>query len=199
MRAPIRDSRSGLTLLEVMIASSIFALAGLSVYRVVEALGHTYESGMTRMDLDMEGARSLDRIVEALRAADRDDLTAIAVAPLFSTTVTFRRNLGFEGTEVAWSGIEALRLDPAAGEVRWLEDPDLPAERAVWRCRGVSALMDGEELDMADDNANGIADEPGFCMSSVDDLLFVGLTLEDTDADGRPVQRSWTTWIRARN
>ena len=59
--------------------------------------------------------------------------------------------------------------------------------------------MEGETLNAADDNGNGLIDEPGFCLSYQDGRLQVFLTLEQMDSNGQTVTRSWSTVLRSRN
>lgn len=192
-----RRRQAGFTLLEMMIALSIFGLAGVSVHQVVRAFARSHDSSMVRMDLDVEGARAMDRIVEALRAADAGDLASVPAAPLWASTVTFRRNLGFEGAESTWSPVERVEL--TGGEVTWVEAPGDPAERELYSCENVAALLEGELTNLADDNGNQLFDEAGFSMTYEDGLLWIGLTLTRQDGEGRQVERSWTTCVRARN
>lgn len=194
-----RRRTAGFTLIEVMISLGILALVGLSIVQILRALDDSYGASLVRMDRDVEGARTMDTLVAALRSADAEDLATVAASPLSSTTATFRRRLGFDGQTSALGEVERVRLDAAAGVLRWVERPGLPDERRLWSCDGVADLLAGEQLNIADDNGNGLLDEAGFALSRVDGMLWIGLTLVTQDPNGRPVERTWTTFVSPRN
>ncbi len=189
----------GFTLLEMTITLAIFALGGLSVHQVLRAMDRSRHASNVRMDLDIQGARTMDKLVESLRMADAGDLSSISSTPLWSSSVNFRRNLGFDGTSSTWSEVETVELDPAADSLTWTENQGLPEERTFWRCTDVAPLFAGEVSNLADDNGNGLFDEAGFALSADGDLIWIGLTLVRMDGERRRVERSWTSCIRARN
>ena len=192
-------SRRGLTLVEVMIVVAI--LAGLmgSLVMILQQTNGAYQAGSSVMQLEARGSRVMRQIARALRSADADSLSP-SVAPPFSTNqLQFLCNEGFDGKETIWSGTRRIRFDSAAGELSWTDDEGGPAEKRVVWSRDVSDRAQGEIVNGADDNSNGLVDESGLCFCFEDGALVVRLTLSGDLPDGGVMQRSWETRLGCRN
>ncbi|MFT5052545.1 MAG: prepilin-type N-terminal cleavage/methylation domain-containing protein [Chlamydiales bacterium] len=194
-----RASRSGMTLVEIMISVTILSLVGMSLQTIVNVLGNSYTSGIRRIALDTSGARTMLELIGALRMSERSSLSALPAAPFSATSVTFRRTDRVVDGLTEWIDPERIVYDPAIGEVHWIEYPGLPEELVTHRCRGIAPMLEGEIANGVDDNGNGLIDEPGFCLDLEDDVLTARFTLQGTDAQGRLTQRTWTRSIECRN
>jgi hypothetical protein len=109
----------------------------------------------------------------------------VPISPLSSRWIDFQTQQGYDGKAWSWSAPRRIEYDPLDGTLSWIENQGLPdEERTVW-ARNVPALLEGETLDGADDNGNGLIDEAGFCVAREGDLLVLRLTVEhDGPVDG---------------
>jgi hypothetical protein len=182
----------------MMVSVSLLALIFAGLAMVLGQTNRAVRTGTSVMDLEARGSRAMQRMVAALRAADMANLGAVPAAPLSASSVTFQRNLGYDGTQTVLSAPCEIGVD-ANGSIVFTEDVGLPGERAVPWVRGTAALLEGEVLNVADDNGNGLNDEPGLCFTLDGRLLTIRFTLEDRTPEGVPLTRTWMTRVLCRN
>ncbi len=194
-----RTSRAGFSLFEMLIAVTIMAIVMGGAVGLFSSASGAFRSGSERLVIENQGNRAMEQIINSLRVADRASVATVAGPPFGSTEVDFQRNLGLDGQESAWSSPESIRYVPGEQAIAWVRNPNLPDEETFRRFGRVAALMEGETLNAADDNGNGLIDEPGFCLSFSDGRLQVFLTMEQVDSEGRTVRRSWSTTLSSRN
>jgi hypothetical protein len=141
-----------------------------------------FERGSRTMSLEQDSGRVLRRVIDALRGADAASLPLVPITPLSSRWIDFQTQLGYDGKTLTWSGPRRIEFDPLAGTLSWIENQGLPSEDATEWARNVPALLEGEVLNAADDNGNGLIDEAGFCVTREGDLLVLRLTVEGQGA-----------------
>lgn len=194
MRPPHVRTSNGFTLVEMAVACLVMALVFGSLATALSSSRTVFERGSRTMALEQDSSRVLRRVTDALRGADAASLPLVPVSPLSSRWVDFQTQMGFDGKAWTWSGPRRIEYDPVDGCLAWIENQGLPSqERTIW-ARNVPAQLDGEALNGADDNGNGLIDEAGFCVTREGDLLVLRLTVEREGAvDGG---QSRTTELR---
>jgi hypothetical protein len=86
---------------------------------------------------------------------------------------------------------------PQRNQVTWFENPGAPQERRVVWSNLVRDLLEGEEVNGIDDNANGLIDEDGLSFTVDGSRITVRLSLGTT---GRGEEtKSVETTISCRN
>jgi len=189
---------AGLTLLELLIAGTLFAGLLGSLVSVLDRTQGAFHSGSLAMDLEVRGNRIMRRVVSALRAADAGSLDPILAPPFSSNEIQFQLNEGFDGKRTTWSATRRIRLDPVTGEVQWTDDVGSGGARDVaWGTLG-AVRIEGEAANGLDDNANGLIDEAALCFTFEDEILVIRLTMAE-ESRGRTVERTWETRLACRN
>jgi prepilin-type N-terminal cleavage/methylation domain-containing protein len=194
-----RGARAGFSLLEMTIAIGILGVALGGIGMIVRTSGEAFSAGSARMVLEGKGNRSLARVTELLRSAERATLAPSLSPPASAPTIDFRDCLGPEVGGVTFGEIQRIRLAPAQDAVEWVEDLGLAGERTLVICRGVPDLLEGELLNNLDDNGNGLVDEPGLCFAFEDGALTIRLTLESNLPGGRSLSRTFEGRVFCRN
>jgi Tfp pilus assembly protein PilV len=192
---------AGLTLVETMIAFSLVGAILLATTTVLDSARRHHREERASMEIEAQGARTLDRIVDALRVADWGSIAPPIAAPFSTNTVDYQYSLGPEETGLTlWSAPQRVEQVVAEEKIRWSENPGLPEERSADWCSYVPALFEGEVANGIDDNGNGLIDEPGLYFSTVNDALVVGLTLTREKDGGRTwLTRTFQTVLLPRN
>jgi hypothetical protein len=211
-----RGSRSGTTLLEVVIGASVITvLLGVLSAATLSAERAQAQSATLR-DLETRARRAVDRIAIELGGAGRAGLVPQPVAPLGSSTLAYQLNEGWTGSGVQWSAQTRIAHSPSpgdpgfgldrdgdgivdAGRVVWVRNEGLPDERSVVWVQGVSELAEGELANGEDDNGNGLIDERGLSFELAGDTLRIRLTLEHIEPDGRRILRTIESAVGLRN
>ncbi len=218
MRTPVRSTRAGSTLLEVILAATLFVLIAASAVTVVDAAVQGYRTETVSAQLDSLARELLDEISEHLRGADLEAVTPPGVkAPASTSLVDFQRALGFQNDAVLWGPTErlAFEYDPGdpdngadddgdglidEGRVVWIENPGAAGERRAALCSWVREWLEGETPGNAlDDNGNGLVDERGFCLDFAGSRATVRLSLERRDRDGHAIVHTVSRAVTLRN
>lgn len=198
MKIHLRGTRAGFTLIELCIASVLtVAVVVKAAYVVDTALGVANDETAS-MHYEDQARRVIDRIALAVMGSDRDTLMP-QIEALHTSTIRYSFSLGLEDGAVVWSDPEEIRLDPNGAAIEWRENPDAADERrAVWS-NLVSPLLEGEEINGADDNGNGLIDEDGLSFVLDGERVVIRLTLSRPEVDGRRVQETVETIVHCRN
>ena len=212
------SSSSGATLVEVIVAMTIFTLVlgmvGLATLSGQEA----YKTGMNLTQLENQARRTVDRIANELLEAGAQWIAPQPLPPLGGDTVNYRRNEGFAGGNIVWSTNRSIQFQYAQGElddgidnngnglvdegvVVLIRDVGGANQQTVTLTRWVAELLEGELPNGADDNGNGLRDEEGlsFEYDAVEQRLTVRLTLQRPDVEGRIATSTVQTSVRVRN
>ena len=195
----VRRSRSGFTLIEVLIVAMILGIVLYGVLGVLAASSSSYRHSSASLDMESRGSRLMERLVDALRRSGGTTLTSVPVNPLWTTTLDFQRSQGFEGVAGNWSEVEGLRVDLAVGSLRWLREPEMASQAVIDDVQSVRPMLEGEIANGLDDNGNGLIDEPGFCVTRENNAIRLHLTLEEEGPNGSTLTRSWSTRVTTRN
>ncbi len=208
----------GFTLVEMMISFTVLAVMLGAVGATVLRGKATYDQGMTVGSLEAQARRTLDRIVSEFAGASRTSLNPNpAATPLVGTsTCTFTTCVGFAGGGMVWSTPTSVRVQPSPADandgidnnsnglvdecqVVLMRNVGAADEQTVALAGFVREFLQGETLNAADDNGNGLQDERGLSFSIVDDTLTIRLTLEALDSERRVITRSVETSVHVRN
>lgn len=211
----------GTTLLELVIATTVFTVFLLAVYGTLSTGTRAFDTGTTIADLEVRARRTVDRISVELASAGASTLvpsSAQLAAPLGSSSLTFQRLTGYEVDErkPQWGNPARVEFQPEPsdpsdgvdndrdgaideGVVALVENAGLPTERTIILARDVREYLEGETPNGADDNGNGLIDERGLAFDLAGTNLRVHLTLERVDGEGHALLRTVTTSVTLRN
>lgn len=215
------DSRStsgGMTLVEMVMATTLFVAFASSVFLAVDLSSASYRTETVTARLDSLAREAMDELSERLRGSDFDSITPEPqLAPVSASSIDFQRSRGFAGGGPNWGPTErvAFEYEPAdpddgldndgdglidEGRLVWFENPGLAGERRTVLCSHVSEALEGElPGNGLDDNGNGLIDERGFCIEFVDDHLVARITLEERDGERRLIRHSSARVVKPRN
>lgn len=191
--------RSGFTLLEMMIAAALLSILLGGLTMLLSTTQGTYETSTSAMNLEREGSRAMRRIVDAVRCSDLASIQAVPEEPLSATSFLFQAAGPYVNGQTQWSDPQQIHFEAADGTIVWTENPGTPEEQSANWCRGVADTLEGEELNFADDNGNGLMDERGLAFVRSGDSLRIYLTLEVMGPDGEIDQKTWTSQVTCRN
>jgi hypothetical protein len=206
MRRKQNNRRAGISLLEVVIASAILAVALGVPVMLARSADQAFLTGRAATALDARGRRVLDQIVERLRAASADNITPPGmIAPLSGSRIDFQRAVDFVAGAVVWGSPERIEFQRDPGElddgqdndsdglideggVVWIRDLGMASENASTLCGWVSERAEDEQPGNGlDDNGNGLIDEAGLSFDVAGGVVNVRLTLERPAGRGRTV------------
>ena len=189
----------GFTLLELLVAGTIFLLALAITYAVTAESTDTARVGTNAGTLEGDAARALDRISQELIAAGLETLEP--EDPQGVSALTFRKSVGAEGGTIRWGPRQslALRARGPGREVVWVRDVDAEPVQDVVLCGSVRPLAEGELPNGADDNGNDLVDEEGLSFELSGRTLTIRLTLERRDRAVGMLSRTVSTSVRLRN
>jgi prepilin-type N-terminal cleavage/methylation domain-containing protein len=206
----------GFTMVEMTIAASVFAVLVTVVVSVMNSGFSTWSNATIGAELQTKANRAMETIVVALSPAGASTLVPDPVPPTGASSFTFKRCTGYAAGAKTWTNNWKLEwvaepTDPTdgidndhdgvidKGMVVLTEDVGLVSQRSTVVVRGVARYLEGETGNGLDDNANGLVDEPGFCVSRSGRTLTIRLTLVRRQRGGSLVQRTVTIPITLRN
>ena len=177
--------RAGFTLLEAMIAATLLTVVMVKLVLVIQETQETHSREVAAMSLKVhgDGTCPCDPGTVEPNAADRID---------------YMLSLGVEDGETVWSDPESIQLSEDL-RVVWLRNEGEPNERLVVWCSSVRALHEGEIANLADDNGNGVFDEPGLSFVMDEDMIVIRVTLEVDDGKEQPLRHTAETRVTCRN
>ncbi|MFI5401376.1 MAG: type II secretion system protein [Planctomycetota bacterium] len=184
----------GFTILELLIAGTIFVIALAVVYGVAAESTDTARVGTNAGTLEGQASRALHRMTGEIVAAGLATLEP--PDPQGDSSLTFRASAGSDGGTIRWGPRQSLSL--RAGEVIWIRDVDDPAQEVVL-CGAVRPLAEGEKPNGIDDNGNGLVDEEGLSFELSGRTLTIRLTVERKDRAVGMLTRTVTTSVMLRN
>lgn len=192
--------------MEVMIAMTILGLLIANVGLVSRAGTQAAQAGLFEQLIEDELEQGLDRVRLALMSSTASNLYPTIAAPLSQNYITFSTSLGYENNMLVESEPERISWTPTSdgGQLVWELNPDQPGKRRVVWSNSVPSLQMGELANEIDDNANGLQDEQGIAFhvesESADEVqVFVHLTIEKTNPDGRRVPSARSINVTCRN
>jgi len=199
MRRALHRTRAGFTLLEMIISVGLVALVVTNIVMAMDSSTKAYEAGASRVEVEDQARRTLDRIALAVMGSSREGLAPGQEFPFDTDSLTYQLNLGYQDGEVVWSDPERIRREEVAAQITWSKNPGIPGEQRVVWTKWVSEYMKGEVLNGIDDNGNGLIDEKGLSFTIEENLVTIRLTLEKTGPDGNSVTVPLETQVDVRN
>ena len=190
--------KAGFTLVELMIAITIFGLISVNIAMVSRTSSKATESDMFRQLLDSELDQTLERIRLALMAAAADNVYPQIPAPLSESHIDYSTSVGVNNGKLVLGSPERIRwiASQDKGRVTWTHAVGQPEENEIQWSGNVPILQDKEVVNERDDNFNDLVDEPGlsFHVEHADDKelqIYVTLTVSKEDSSGStiPVHR----------
>ena len=195
-----RHRRAGFTALEATIAVVLMGIVVFNLTWVLAATRQAYDAQEDVAALEVLATQTLDRIAQALVAANASGVVPSNSAPLHSSQITYEISLGVQDGEVVWSDPERIEHDEPAERVLWTRQPDTEQSATVVWGRNVAQWMEGETPDnLLDDNLNGLVDEFGLSFSIEGESVLIQLTLRRTGSGGREITTSVQTRVAFRN
>jgi len=198
--APRRSNDLGFTMIEAVFAVALFAIIAIKVALVMDSAGRSYREESRQAALEDQARAVLERIALAVMGSDRDGLNPDQASPLSSNQLTYQVNLGVQDGQVVWSDPERITTDGANGEqIVWLENPGAAQERRIVWANIARPFLEGELLNGADDNGNGLVDETGLSFDVDGSKVSIRLTLSRPGEEGVELVRTVETEATCRN
>ena len=208
--------RAGFTLLEMVIVMSLLLILMAAGAMTAKHGNAAFRRNAANNSLDSKSARTLQRIVAAVRGASNGSLVPSPDPPFGSATLDFQHAVGYAAGAVVWGPTIRVALELAPGEVDngvddngdglidegivvRVENPGELNERRIVLARGVREFLEGETPNGLDDNGNGLIDERGLSFDESRNLLTVWLSVERTGSEGEIMTRTLQTAIALRN
>lgn len=192
--------RAGFTLLEMVLAVSIFSLVIGSATRLLIDGREFSRATQQRANATSSAQRALDRALDELREASStvnpDPATARG-----SSTIQFQTPVSVANGVVTWSGMSQLlfEADPAdplgggdndgdglvdEGRLVLVRNVGALNERRITLATGVPRLDPDELLNNIDDDGDGVIDEAGFNVVRVGELFTLRLVVSEPAPGG---------------
>lgn len=209
--------RSGHTLIEILVALAIMAVAAGTLALVGMRSEDAFKAESLRTTLDGEARAVTSRLTRELRNSAAGSITALPVSPAWDTNLTFDQPSSIDpGTgNIVWRSMRLeLRYEEGEvndgldnngnglvdeGKVVMLRNAGEADEIEVVLVHRVREYLEGETFNNLDDNGNGLVDERGLSFERNGNTITVRLTLERFDSDGHPATRSAETSALLRN
>jgi prepilin-type N-terminal cleavage/methylation domain-containing protein len=199
-----QHSRSGFTLMEVMIVITILGglLGAVAMFQLRSE--DSFQATSAQARADSLARQSMARIMEAVSGSSNAVFVPDPTSSLGTDTLTFQQPTAVSNAGVVtWSNQMRFALALDTGEVdNGLDDNgngliderrlvltldvNTLTPKSVTLCHGVAEWYPGETGGNAiDDNGNGVVDERGFSVRRVGDLLNVRLAVQVGYSKGR--------------
>ena len=212
----LQDTKKrGFALIELMIAVSLLMVVTGSVVMMSIRSSDAYKTARSRAEVNERARRAADRVVNLLLNTSEGRMNPVPDV-LWTNFLTFQSIESTAGGAVAWTPIAQLALQYEPGEVDdgldnngngLIDECQLVYTRdiiganplTVVLCKGVAEFLQGEVLNVDDDNGNDLDDESGFCIFKEGDLLMIRITVQDRNELGELLASTIETGVRLRN
>ncbi len=181
--------RRGFTLIEVLIAVTIFTVLVSTVYLMMVSTADRYASGSIQAGLNAQARDLLERIT--LELSDAGISTLNPSIPTGATSLTFQRNVGYMGGVIAYGSAVTYAFVTETGE--YVNGADDNGDGRVDEGRLVRTENNAAVTLSRDLAAGGIA----FTRSG--NSMQIVLVLEKVDERRQVVRSTSTTAIQVRN
>ena len=209
-------AKAGFTILEFTIGMTILSIGLLAVAGVVGRTGSAYESSTRHVLYEAELGRAMNRIVEALSGTTSTIIQPDPTGELGTSDLRYRIPTDMTATTITWGpqnrlvlDYEPTELDNGADddgdglvdemELALILDENGPGERRRVLCGGLSELSAAEQADGDDNDGNQLADEPGFCIRRMGDVLVIHLAGQASVPGEEPIEVALSTRLALRN
>lgn len=205
IRSRRRTARSGMTLVEMSLASLLIVGVSAVVVQFTDSSWKAYGSLNRSEEVNQRAWRGIEQVTRKLRAAGA---ATNMLGGMWLDEVQFRSCQGFEDGEAVMGDLEKLSFRASAddpldgvdndgdglvdeGEVVWHPHWATAAGDLRVLCRQVVRAPGGElPGNGVDDDGNGLVDEPGFGVRRVGDRLDLVLTVGERLASGQVIERT---------
>ena len=191
--------RAGLTLMELVLAMSLFAVVAMKVVTALNTANESTQVDIDRTALETQAHRVLQQIGFAIMGSHPDSLVPSTMQPMTSTSMKYQVSLGIAEGQVIWSDPERVALEEAQSHVYWSDNPDDEDERRVVWTNLVAPFLEGEVPNGIDDNGNGLIDEKGLAFAIDGTTIQMHLTLERVQSDGTVLRQTVAKTVACRN
>ena len=217
MRTRKRTSRSGFTLIEILIGSFLLVVLGASVALAAARTRGAFQQTRLNASVESKLRQALSRVVGELQAVGLATVLPPNIDDEWgSSNITFQKATGAPAGAIVWGTTQRLSFEYEPGELDdgvdndgdglvdegllvFVRDDGGPAETRVVLVRDLAEFAEGEDENNADDNGNGIRDERGFNAHRVGNLLTIRLTVEGVGEGEITVARSLSATVLLRN
>ena len=216
MRASALAAQRGFTFLEMMAVVIVLAIVGGLGIQAVQMTTGASSSTVFQSELDTRVNRTVERIVRELQEAEIVSLLPEPLLPFGTDTLDYRcAEVTDDNQQIVIGAYRRLALLPSDTDALdgidndgdglidehelWLvHDVGLPTERRSIIARNVSAFLEGEAPNAADDNGNDLVDERGFNVALRDGVLHVRLSIQGRSPKNEILTRiaETTVWVR---
>lgn len=209
MKSSIRSSRSGFTLLEMVVAVGLLALVLNNVYSVLGGTTHALTKRNVEFEANAQTQRALERIAMAVVGAHSETLVPTNASPGSVANINYQEFLGTGDVDADGDGkndfvfSDPMRIGATAegsGDVSWFQNPDTEFETHVVWVKNVPSVAVGEiAANGVDDNSNGLIDETGLAFVKDGKSVRIALSLRISDGKGGFLERQAQTTVTCRN
>ena len=209
--------RSGFSLVELAIAMTVTVALGGMLILALDSSMKAFRTGATATEVEATVAHAIDGIAERLKTSAVGMVAPTPPAGFFTTQLDFQAVIGFQNDAAVWGPPERIFLEYSPGElddgidndqnglvdecrVVWVENPGTADERRIVLCNWVRETLEGEiPGNNADENGNGLDDEPGLCFDFDGNRVNIRLSIEQQSPEGFAIVRTLEKTISFRN
>ena len=195
----MRCARAGFTIIEAMIALALVGLVLTKLTMVMTSAREVHRNESVTMALEDQAAQVLDKIAFAIIGSDADTIAPGVAAPFSTDTLTFQVSMGVEDGEIVFGDPEQIGTRGDGSQLYWGQNVGEVEERIVVWCNTVSEMLEGEQLNGFDDNANNLDDELGLSFDMDGRSITIRMTLVRTDDEGARTEVTEQTTVTCRN
>lgn len=191
---------AGFTLLEGLIALGLVAVLLVNTTMLIETTKESEQFSQEQLDLQLDAAQVLNRLVVEMMEADQEATIPQNVAPNSSSSIDYQTSLGVEDGEEVLSEPQRIWLDSNTRQVLRTENPEADGSLDIVWARDVREFQ-REEIGAngSDDNSNGLVDEQGLAFNIEKSSVLIRLTLEKRARSGTVISASAETRACFRN
>lgn len=199
MTAKVRTRTGGFTLMELILALSLFAVVGSKVMAALNTANNSTQADVDRTAIETQAHRVLRQIGFAVMGSHPDSLRPSTMMPMTSTSMKYQVSLGIADGDVVWSDPERVALEESQSHIYWSDNPDADDERRIVWTNLVAPYLEGEVPNGIDDNGNGLIDEKGLAFAIDGNTIHMHLTLERLLGDGTVLRQTVSKTVACRN
>lgn len=181
--------RRGLTLIEILIAVTVFMVLASTIYLMMASTSDAYASGSIQAGLNAQARDLLERLT--LELSDAGIGTLNPSIPTGATALTFQRNVGYAGGVIAYGPAVTYAFVTETGE--YPNGTDDNGDGRIDEGRLVRT-ENNEAVTLSRDLAAG-----GIAFTRVGNAMQIVLVLEKVDDRRQVVRTTSTTAIQVRN
>ena len=210
------QAERGTTLLELVVAVTILAGVLLVVFTMMRTGQDTFTYGVNLAATETRARQAVDEVVLLLVDSGASQLVPDLEVVTYSSSLEFRKNAGMSAGVIQWGPAHRVEYqqDPGdpedgvdndrdglvdEGRLVWTRDVGEAGERSTVLAGSVAARLEGEVLNGADDNGNGMVDERGFCLRRSGNQITIYLSLQSWDGKFGLLEATVRTAVRLRN